>query len=160
MKFHTHRRHMIDFIFPVSLFFIFALCALAVLLFAARIYQSITEHSSRNYTAGTALSYISEKIHQNDTDGNIQITELDGETALRMEHIYDNATYFTYIYSDDQELKELFIKEGVVADPSAGTKILDIQDFSMKKINSKLFRFDCTDRNNQKDTVLVSVKSN
>ena len=48
MKFRTKQKHMIDFIFPISLFFIFALCALTVLLFAARIYRSTTENSSLN----------------------------------------------------------------------------------------------------------------
>ena len=68
MKFRTRQKHIIDFIFPVALFFVFALCALTVLLLSARIYQSTTDSSSRNYTARTGLSYVSEKIHQNDTD--------------------------------------------------------------------------------------------
>ena len=50
MRFHTQRKHMIDFLFSVALFFVFALSALIVILLAARIYQSTTEHSSLNYT--------------------------------------------------------------------------------------------------------------
>ena len=73
MKFQRKQKHMVDLIFPVSLFFMFALCAVTVLLLAARIYQSTTEHSSLNYTARTGLSYISEKIHQNDRNGQIRI---------------------------------------------------------------------------------------
>ena len=73
MRFRTKRRHMIDFLFPVALFFVFALSALTVLLLAARIYQSTTENSSLNYTSRTGLSYISEKIHQNDLGGHVSI---------------------------------------------------------------------------------------
>ena len=66
---------MIDFLFPVALFFVFALSALTVILLAARIYQSTTESSSLNYTARTSLSYINEKIHQNDCDGAVYLDE-------------------------------------------------------------------------------------
>ena len=110
MKFRTKQKHMIDFIFPISLFFIFALCALTVLLFAARIYRSTTENSSLNYSARSGLSYISEKIHQNDADGNILVGELCGETALIMEQTYKDSVYYTYIYSYEGALRELYIK--------------------------------------------------
>ena len=85
MRFHTKRKHMIDYLFPIALFFVFALSALTVLLLAARIYQSTTENSSLNYTSRTSLSYISEKIHQNDMDGKVTIGSFDGCDALIME---------------------------------------------------------------------------
>ena len=69
MGFRLKRRHMIDFLFPVALFFVFALSALALILLSAGIYQSTTETSSLQYTARTALAYIGEKIHQNDENG-------------------------------------------------------------------------------------------
>ena len=60
MRFRMKRNHMIDFLFPVALFFVFALSALTLILLAARIYQSTTENSSLNYSSRTCLSYISE----------------------------------------------------------------------------------------------------
>ena len=51
MGFRLKRRHMIDFIFPIALFFVFALSALTLILLSTQIYQSTTENSSLQYTA-------------------------------------------------------------------------------------------------------------
>lgn len=159
MKFQKKQKHMIDLIFPVSLFFVFALCALTVLLLSARIYQSITENSALNDTARTGLSYISEKVRQNDVNGNIEIGNLNGTAALVMEQNYEDSVYYTYIYSYENTLRELFVKEGAKADLSAGTKILDLERFSMEEIEENLFQFDCVTKDGKKDSILVSVKS-
>ena len=60
MKLLSQKRHAIDFLFPVTVFFVFTISALTVILLAARIYQSTTDDSQRNYTSGTALSYLTE----------------------------------------------------------------------------------------------------
>lgn len=159
MKFQTKQKHLIDFIFPVSLFFIFALCALTVLLLSARIYRSITASSALNDTARTGLSYISEKIHQNDGNGSIQIGTLDETDSLIIQQSYEGSTYFTYIYAYDGALRELFIKEGSEADLSSGTKILAVDHFSMEEVSEHLFQFNCTAEDGKEDSILVCVRS-
>lgn len=159
MKFRTNRKHIIDFIFPVVLFVVFALCALTVLLLAARIYQSTTETSSLNYTSRTGLSYINEKIHQNDVNGGVSIRDLNGTPALVMEQTYDTAVYCTYIYSYDGELKELFVKSDTPAELSSGKTILEVKSFSMEEAGENLLRFECVDKNDQESSIIVSTKS-
>lgn len=159
MRFRTKRKHMIDFLFPVALFFVFALSALTVILLAARIYQSTTENSSLNYTSRTSLSYISEKIHQNDLDGAVTLGSFDGCDALIMKQTVGEDTYYTYIYADNKELKELFVKEGAAATASSGRTILNIQDFSMEQISDNLLKFSCTDQKNQTASTIISIKS-
>lgn len=159
MRFRTKRKHMIDFLFPVALFFVFALSALTVLLLAAKIYQSTTESSSLNYTSRTSLSYISEKIHQNDSDGAVTLGTFDGCDALIMKQTAGSETYYTYIYADGKELKELFIKEGAPAKASAGRTILEIEDFSMEQIGDSLLRFSCTDQKSQKASTLIGIRT-
>lgn len=159
MKFHTKRKHMIDIIFPIALFVVFALSALTVLLLAARIYRFTTENSALNYTARTGLSYISEKIHQNDVGGQVAIGELNGQEALVMLQEYDGTKYYTYIYVYDNELRELFIKEDAKTELNAGTSIMEIRDFSMEQQKEGLFRFTCTDQNDQTYSILVTVRS-
>ena len=90
MRFQIKRKHMIDFLFPVALFFVFALSALATILLAARIYQDTTEHSALNYTSRTSLPYISEKLHQNDFDGTVSLGSFDGCDAIVMELKHEN----------------------------------------------------------------------
>ena len=85
MEFRLKRRHMIDLLFPIALFFVFALSALTLILLAARIYQSTTANSSLQYTSRTGLAYISEKIHQNDEDGAVYLGNFDGQDAVILE---------------------------------------------------------------------------
>lgn len=159
MNSDTRRNHMIDLIFPIALFFIFALCALTVLLFAARIYQSQTEASSRNYTAGTALSYISEKIHQNDSEQAVKIGEFHGREALILSYVSGEEAYDTYIYEDEEQLKELFVRHDTDADLSFGTPILEIREFSMEQREDGLLAFHCTDKHDQSASILVAIRS-
>ena len=159
MRFQIKRKHMIDFLFPVALFFVFALSALTTILLAAKIYQNTTEHSALNYTSRTSLSYISEKLHQNDYEGTIYTGSFDGCDAIVMEQEHDNETYYTYIYAYDQELKELFIKKDVEASASSGRTILEVEDFSIEQLSDRLLRISCSDQKGQKASTIVSVKS-
>ena len=63
----------IEFVFPILLFLIFTLAALFTILFAAQIYQKVVDNSSINYSANTALSYVSEKIRQADVEDGVEV---------------------------------------------------------------------------------------
>ena len=76
---------MIDFIFPVVLLFVFAVSALVVTLFAANVYQSDVDNSTRNDTARTSLSYVTEKIHAGDRNGNVKLSTFDGFEAIAIQ---------------------------------------------------------------------------
>lgn len=159
MRFRMKRNHMIDFLFPVALFFVFALSALTLILLAARIYQSTTENSSLNYSSRTCLSYITEKIHQGDENGAVYLGSFDGSEALVMEQTRGEEIYYTYIYACDQELRELFVKAGVKAGSDDGKTILEIQDFTMEQVTDHLLRFSCIDRKNRSASTVIGIRS-
>ena len=82
MRFQPRKHHIIDILFPISLYFVFTVSALTVLLLATNVYRITTENSALNFNANTSLSYITEKIHQNDTEGAVSIGSFDGHQAL------------------------------------------------------------------------------
>lgn len=159
MRLQTKHKHMIDFLFPVALFFVFALSSLTVVLLAADIYQSTTEDSALNDTARTSLSYITEKIHQNDTKGMVSLGTFDGCDALVLQQTYNDENYYTYIYAYENELKELFIKDGANATASDGKAILQVKDFSIELVNDQLLKFQCVDKNDRTASVIVGLRS-
>ncbi|MCF2553971.1 DUF4860 domain-containing protein [Faecalicatena contorta] len=159
MRLQTKHKHMIDFLFPVALFFVFALSSLTVVLLAAGIYQSTTEDSALNDTARTSLSYITEKIHQNDTKGMVSLGTFDGCDALVLQQTYNDENYYTYIYAYENELKELFIKDGANATASDGKVILQVKDFSIEQVNDRLFKFQCVDKDDRTASVIVGLRS-
>lgn len=159
MESRTKRRHMIDFLFPVTLFFVFALSALTVILIAAGIYRSTTESSARSFSSRTSLSYISEKLHQNDCAGTVSIGSLDGCEALIIEQTHQDTIYRTYIYAYEDSLRELFSRADMDAKASDGKAILEIQAFSLEQISDQLLKFSCTDQNEQTASMIISLKS-
>ena len=159
MRLQTKHKHMIDFLFPVALFFVFALSSLTVVLLAAGIYQSTTEDSALNDTARTSLSYITEKIHQNDTKEMVSLGTFDGCDALVLHQTYNDENYYTYIYAYENELKELFIKDGANATASDGKVILQVKDFSIEQVNDRLFKFQCVDKDDRTASVIVGLRS-
>lgn len=159
MRFSQRRKHMIDLIFPVSLFFIFTLLALTVILMATNVYQKTTEESRMNYTAQTSLSYIREKISQADQNGQICLTDLDGCDALCLTQERDGSTYHTYIYAWDGSLRELFVREGSTFAASDGKAILSVKSFSAKELRPCLYAFFCTTEDGKEAQTVVAVHS-
>lgn len=159
MKFHTRQKHMIDLIFPISLFFVFAASSLAVLLLAANIYGSSTNRIQANDQNRTSLSYISQKIRQNDTSGTISIKNVEGTDCLVLKAEYDHINYITYIYKYEGDLKELFFKEGIDVSLSSGRTIMKISALSMEQTDDHLFRFTSTNKDGKKDSLIISERS-
>ena len=153
-------KHTIDFLFPIALFFVFACSALFVLLFSANIYEKVVSTSNTNFETGTSLAYVSEKIRQSDSNGNIYISEFDGYQALAVKEVYDDQTYTTYIYEMDGYLKELFIKDGVTASAKTGTTIMETHNFTMQELENGLFKFTCTTANGISDSIIIGRYSN
>ena len=158
MKFMSKKNHMIDFIFPVVLLLVFAVSALVVTLFAANVYQGTVESSSRNDTARTSLSYVTEKIHSADASGDVKLDTFDGRDAVVLTEEIDGEKYATYIYFDNGKIKELFAKADSEFTAENGTKIMDVKSFEMSKKKDRIYEFTCTDSDGEKASAIVSVK--
>lgn len=159
MRFKLQRNHMVDFMFPIALFFVFAVSAIVVILLAAGIYESTTQRSMLNDTSRTTLSYISEKIHQNDAEGEISLGEFDSCPALIMEHGGEMEGYTTYIYVYENELRELLATGEAQANASVGKSIMAVEDFDMEELEGGLFRFSCTNADGHEVSTIVGVRS-
>ena len=159
MRFSHQQKHVIDLLFPIALFFVFALSALTVILLATHVYQETTTESSVNYTAQTSLSYIREKISQADADGGVSLTTLDGEDALCLRTTQDGVSYCTYIYVLDGELRELFVSADTAPSATAGRSILPVQSFTMEAVADDLYAFTCISTDNEAAHTVVAVRS-
>ncbi len=154
-------QHAIDFLFPIALFFVFSASAVVALLLAANIYQGIVSDSAIQFEQSTALSYLTTKIHQNDTGGDSQIylTTFDGYDALAIEQTFEDTSFITYIYERDGELKELFLQKGAAVSSKSGTTLMKIEGLTMEAFDNGLFHFTCTSEDGQSDSVMVSLQS-
>lgn len=159
MRFHSKKNHVIDILFPISLYFVFAVSALTVLLLATNVYQTAIEHSTLNYTAETTLSYLTEKIHQNDTASAISVGTFDNRQALILKQTYNDTQYLTYIYVNDNNLMELYTKEGSTVSAESGKIILPLKSLDMEMTNSYTVHFTCTDTQDNTLSSYVNIHS-
>ena len=128
------KHFIVDILFVLALFGVFAVSALALVTIGADVYQHTVEDMGVNYESRTAVSYIMEKVRQNDTGDSISLTSLEEIPALCMLSRIDGETYCTYLYLYDGHLKELFMRDGTSLGGQvlpAGTDIMELQDFTL-----------------------------
>lgn len=155
MSIQKGRQHTIDFIFPLAVLFVFAVSAFTVLLLSAHVYADQTARTQSDYHSATPLSYIREKVRQNDQSGALSIGLIDGQTSL----ILQAEDTYTYIYSYEGYLKELYIRKDVEAHAKDGKKFLEIKDFQIQELSGGLFRISCQTSDGTEQSVILSERS-
>lgn len=118
----------------LTLFGVFAVCVLLVLLLGADVYQRLTERDSHGYDRRTAAQYITTKVRQADVAESICVSEFDGvETLVFVEEI-GGEVYETKLYCYEGWLMELFSAAGNDLSPADGEKILETEavDFTLE----------------------------
>ena len=155
MAIRKERKHTIDFIFPLAVLFVFAVSAFTVLLLSAHVYADQTARTQSDYQAATPLSYIREKVRQNDQNRAISVGTLDGVDCL----ILQSEDTYTYIYAYEGTLKELYIRDGVEAHTKDGKDILEIKDFQIQELSDGLLSISCQSSDGTEQSVILSERS-
>ena len=98
MRERTERKHVIDFLFPLALFFVLTATSVALVVLASGTYSRQVQDSEDSFASRTALSYVTEKIHQADEYGAVYAGTFDGQDAIVIRQTYSEQTYVTYLY--------------------------------------------------------------
>lgn len=164
MNHRNQEKHFIvDILFVLALFGVFAVSALALVTIGADVYQHTVEDMGVNYESRTAVSYIMEKVRQNDTAGSISLTTLEDVPALRMLSRVEDETYCTYLYLYDGHLKELFMREdaslGGQVTP-AGTDIMELKDLALSYAGENLIQVSLQTASGASHTFYVHIHCN
>lgn len=149
-------KHKLDLLFPMMLWGVLLICSVFTILLGIHFYENTNERISSNYETRTALSYMREKIHQNDAAGAISIGNLDASDSLIIEQTYNDKTYYTYIYAYENALWELMVQDGIEVSPEDGTKIMDVSDFTMREIRPGVFHFSCKNATGKEVSATIS----
>ncbi len=123
------KRKNFDFIFSMTLFCVFAICSLFMVMIGATVYKNCVTTMESTYTSRTSLSYVAEKIRQNDK-GSISVESLENISVLKMETPYNNQVITTYIYCYNGYLTELTTADSSMFSLKYGNKILPFNDIS------------------------------
>lgn len=152
------RRHVIDLLFTLALFCVFAASALLVVLIGADVYESSARGMDRNFDLQTSLHYVAAKVRQCDAAGAVHAGELGGAPALIIEQEFGGEVYRTYLYAWEGSLCELFT---VMDDPSPvdGTPITKVPAFEVEQVNPRLLRVSCPDADGRDAQLYLSLRS-
>lgn len=159
MRFLTRPKgHVVDLLFTLALFCVFAFSSLSVAVIGANVYRSTVNNMGQNFSMRTSLAYVTEKVRQNDTAGAVYVQQLDDKPALVLEQSYNGTTYQTWIYHKDGSLRELFIRKGVAFSAQDGQEITQINAFSVALPDEGLLEFSMTDEQGQTVRQAVSLR--
>lgn len=151
-------RHIVDTLFVLTLFAVFAVCSMLLIAFGASIYQKTIDNMEEHFNISTSVTYITEKLRQGDDSDAINVVAFGDSDAFRITSTIDEIEYYTYIYMDNGYLKELYVKSDKALGPKAGQKLLPISHFEISEQSDGLFSYMITDSKNSTMIMKVSTK--
>lgn len=152
-------QHMIDILFVLSLFCVFAASSVLLILFGADVYKKTIHQMDSNYTTRTSIAYITEKIRQSDTRDSIQITYQNDTEVLMLTNIINEIPYATSLYEYNGYLYELFARTDIVLPLDAGQPVMEIRALSFSRLTPNILEIHLTDINEEEFTIYVSMHS-
>lgn len=160
MKKQTYQQHMIDILFVLSLFCVFAVSSALLILFGADIYKKTVQQMENNYSTRTSIAYITEKIRQSDIEHAIKIISQDDTQILMLTNIINNVPYATSLYEYDGYLYELFARTDLKLPLDAGQPIMELHSLSFSQIEPNILEITLSIDNESIQTIYVSTHSN
>ena len=159
MKIRSEKSHSSDFLFPLILFFVFAILALFVILMSANVYAKITDESALSSSSSIAVSYVSQKIKNCGSEAKVSVRDEDGISCVVIEQQISGQNFCTYIYEHEGYVKELFAHEAVALIPAAGQKIVESSGFYAELLSDKLLKISCSDGDEDLSELVVAVNA-
>lgn len=163
MNYKDNNRHIVDILFVLALFGVFALSSLMLLSIGASVYKHTVNDMFQYYSDRTSFAYVTEKIRQGDQADCVSIENISGVDTLVIEYPIDDTTYCTYLYIKDGNLMELFCKKDAYLGSdmlSNGQEIMLLKKMNMSMISDKLIYIELTDTSDEILKLYVSTHTN
>lgn len=152
------KSHVIDLLFTLSLFCVFAASSLLIVVMGANVYKSTVSNMSANFDNRTSLAYTFEKVRQNDRLNGVYIGKVDDADALVLEQAVGSNIYATYIYYYEGTLREIFTRKDNKFSPNSGNVIMKIRSFTVEKQNDNLILLTVTTDDNKKNQIFLGTR--
>ena len=158
------QQHNIESAFVLVLFAVFAMTIVAVLALGANSYRKLVERDNEGYNKRIVTSYVSAKIRDNDTDGNVAVGgfasagEEDGINTLHLYQVIEGERFDTRIYYYDGYVYELFTLEDLEFKPEAGNPVMEAKGLSFK-MDGGVIEIETVDTEGHTNTATVALRS-
>ncbi len=153
------KRHATDLIFVLSLFCLFTVLSLLVVIQGADVYQGISQEMDANYSARGTVAYLTEKARQNDCENGVSVEEVAGQPALVLSKEINGSVYETWSYLYDGSLREVTVKQGAEVGPESGQPVMELNSLQLELEDSRLLKIIATDTKNRVYESVVCLHS-
>ncbi len=123
----TQNKGITATVFMLMLFTLFAILALLLVLYGARVYQGVVDDMDASYAMRASLNYVSNKLHAADGGCAVNVEEAAGVEVLT---ILDEAGNITCMYFYQGALREQTLASGASFAPEAGQAIVELHNFT------------------------------
>ena len=155
----AQNRFVVDILFVVALFFVFAISSIMLIALGASIYRKNTDNMEHNYTIRSSHAYLLEKMRSTDTTDAITLGEIEGQQSLQLRQEINGISYITELYLHEGCLTELFRRESVELPASAGMQLMEVQNIVFEELPDGLITANVTETDGHTHAVLLSPKS-
>ena len=138
------KQHTIDIVFALSLFCVFAVLSLFVVVLGANVYKSISPEMRAGYHMRSSLVYLTEKVRQAGGADEFSITGVDGGDALVLPSSVNGTDYETWIFVSGGKLMEATVEAGTEVSAAYGQPIMELAALRLTK-DGNLLRIGVTD---------------
>lgn len=159
MRRKASTRHMIDILFVLSLFCVFAFSSVILILFGADIYKKTVASMNSNYASRTSIAYLTEKVRQSDSYDSIYIDNTSGSERLMMTQEINGLTYATSLYEYNGYLYELFARTDIALPEDAGQQVFEISELDFDLISDSLLCISFVDESKENFTIYINLHS-
>lgn len=132
------RQHVVDILFVISLFCVFALSAIFLITVGASIYSKTMSNMSANFSSRTAVAYMIEKVHQMDEEGQVKVSSYMGIPCIEMDFDVNGVAYSTFMYEYEGYLTELTKRADIDLSPDSGQQIIKVDEIKVTEANPYL----------------------
>jgi hypothetical protein len=150
------KKHIVDVLFMVLLFCVFAILVLFVIALGARAYQTNINVAERNFNMRISTFYIAEKIRQNDAGMPLLLSSVGDSAAIVLQKEIDDAFYETWIFVYEDQLREAFVQQGMSVSPTSGQAIMALKELNFEQREEGLLYISVRDMEDNKSELYVT----
>lgn len=139
----------------MTLFALFAVLSLLLVLYGARVYERVVARMDDGYAMRASLNYVANKLHASDNGKDVRLAELGGIDTLVMP---SDESYLVCVYFSDGKLMEQYVLDEDAFLPELGTVIEELSSFEIEPVE-KGFRLTATTSEGSRRTLTVLMRT-
>ena len=121
------KRYSLDLVVVVTLFCVYAACALMLCVIGAQVYRGTADTMRMNYDSRTSALYVAEKVRHSDLVDSVRVESVGGSDALVLVERRSGRDYETWLFVQDGMLYEGLFAPGSAVDVKLCEPILPLE---------------------------------